>query len=274
MIHVLHFTIVEPIAGWPSCEKIVYESCTPNSYREFVRSQKRESGTVQLVMRGGLRWRVGTAGEWGTVGPGQALVYDAGTDSDLAYEADPNRGHLEFIYANLTGETMRLAIRGITNRAGHTVPVQGAKELIARWSARLISGIDNAHRCLSAVETCELAWSFLHPLARALAPNNRLAEDAMARLTEQWNTPPNLGDLAKSLQVSREHLSRVLRATCGQSPARWLRRYRISRATDLLLAGQSIKEVAETCGFCSAPHFINAFRRVHGCTPGQWVRQR
>lgn len=213
-------------------------------------------------------------GEWGTVGSGQALVYDAGIHTDLAYEADPDSGHLEFIYANLTGESMCLAVRGIIDRAGHAVPVQGAKELIARWSARLISGIDNAHRCLSAVESCEVAWSFLHPLARALAPNNRLAENAMAMLTEKWNDSPNLGDLAKSLQVSREHLSRVLRAACGQSPALWLRRYRISRATDLLVSGQSIKEVANTCGFCSTPHFINAFRRVHGCTPGQWVRQR
>jgi len=66
----------------------------------------------------------------------------------------------------------------------------------------------------------------------------------------------------------------VLRATCGQPPAQWLRRYRISRATDLLEAGEPIKAVASACGFCSSPHFIHAFRRVHGATPGRWLRQR
>lgn len=273
MIHLLHITTIEPIAGWPGVEKVVYESRAPGSYRELVRPQQRTSATVQYLIRGRLRWRRGD-GEWAPLTVGQALVYDAGTDGDLAYEGDAEGGHLEFIYANLLGEAMQLAVRGITARAGHAVPAQGAEELIKRWAIRLTPGEELAHRCLTPVETAELAWSFLHPLARALAPGNRLAERAMAALTEHWQDPPPLGELARRLHVSREHLSRVLRATCGQPPALWLRKYRISRAADLLESGQPIKEVARVCGFCSPPHFIHAFRRVHGMTPGRWLRQR
>jgi AraC-like DNA-binding protein len=273
VIHLLHVTTIEPIAGWPGIEKIVYESRAPGSYRELVRLQQRTSATVQYLIRGRLRWRRGTAA-WSPLTAGQALVYDAGADGDLAYEGDPEGGHLEFIYANLLGETMRLAVVGIAQKAGHAVAAQGAEELVKRWSSRLSHGEDLSHRCLSPVETSELAWSFLHPLARALAPGNRLAERAMAALTDNWQDPPPLGVLAQRLQVSREHLSRVLRVTCGQPPALWLRRYRISRAADLLDAGQPIKEVARSCGFCSPPHFIHAFRRVHGVTPGRWLRQR
>lgn len=273
VIHTLHLTTPDPFAGWPGCEKVVYESRAPLHYRELVSLQNRVSATVQYVMRGRLRWRRG-GGEWRTLEAGQALIYDASTDGDLAYEGDTDGGHLEFIYANLTGEAMLLAVRGITARAGHAVSALGAEELIRRWSSRLASGEDLAHRCLSPVETAELAWDFLYPLARGLAPSNHLAERAMAMLTERWQDPPPLAELARVLKVSREHLSRVLRSTCGQPPALWLRRYRVSRATDLLEAGQPIKEVARICGFCSAPHFIHAFRRVHGATPGRWLRDR
>jgi AraC-like DNA-binding protein len=273
MIRILSITTIEPIAGWPDVEKVVYESRAPGSYRELVRLQQRTSSTVQYLMRGRLRWRRGS-GAWSVLEPGQALVYDAGTHGDLAYEGDPEGGHLEFLYINLLGDPMRMAVEGIVARIGHAVPAHGGEELIKRWSSRLTSGDELNHRCLSAVETAELAWNFLHPLARGMAPSNQLAERAMAMLTEQWQDPPPLIDLAKRLKVSREHLSRVLRATCGQPPALWLRHYRVNRAADLLDAGRPIKEVAQVCGFCSTPHFIHAFRRVHGATPGRWLRQR
>ncbi len=276
VLNALHLTTIDPIDGWPAVEKVVHESRQSGAYREVVRSQQRESATVQYLIRGRLNWRIGNEGEWATVEPGQALVYDAGVHGELAYAGDPEGGHLEFIYVNLLGEAMRTAVQGIVTRVGHAVAVHGGEDLVDRWSARLTGsyGESSTHRCFSAVETAELAWSFLHPLARGLAPGNRMAERAMAMLTEHWRDPPPLAELAKRLQVSREHLARVLRSTCGMPPGQWLRRYRINRAADLLDAGKPIQEVAKLCGFCSTPHLILAFRRVHDTTPGRWLRDK
>ena len=276
VLRTLSITTVEPIEGWASLEKIVYEHLQPGSYRESVRRQQRETVTVQLLMRGRLRWRLSGAKAWRTVEPGQALVYDAGQHGDLEYEGDPEGGHLEFLYANLSGTPMRAAVAGLLARSnGHTVPVHSAEELIKRWSAKLSENANApSHRCLSVVEASELAWSFLLPLARGLAPFKQLAEKAMALLTENWQDPPNMSVLAKRLHVSREHLARVLRSTCGQPPGVWLRRYRLGRAADLLESGQSIQAVAEACGYCTVPHFIHAFRRVLGSTPGRWLRDK
>jgi AraC-like DNA-binding protein len=271
----LHITTVDALAGWPSCEKVVYENRPPGSYQELVRLQKRQSSTVQLMMRGRLRWRTGDSPSWNFVETGQALIYDAGIHGDLEYAGDHTGGHLEFIYVNLIGEAMRSAVLGIVERAGHAAAVHGGDELIKRWSAKLI-GNNGApsHRCMSAVESSELAWSFLHPLARGLAPTNGLAERAMAMLMDQWQHPPPLATLAKRLLVSREHLARVLRGTCGQPPGLWLRRYRLGRAADLLESGRPIPDVARSCGYCSAPHFIHAFRGEFGLTPGRWLRDK
>jgi len=274
MISPIHFTTIEPILGWPTCEKVVYESRQPGSYQEQVVLQKRKSVTVQLLMRGRLRCRAERSSSWVVAEPGQALVYDAGTHGSLEYVGDPDGGHLEFIYANLVGDAMRSAVQGIVNRAGHVVPVNGGEELIARWSGKLMTHTSAPmHRCLSVVEANDLCWSFVHPLARGLAPTHRLAERAMAMLTERWQDPPPLATVAKQLQVTREHLSRILRSTCGQPPAQWLRRYRLGRAADLLESGQSIEDVARACGFCSTQHFIHSFRREKGTTPGRWLKQ-
>jgi AraC-like DNA-binding protein len=270
-----HITTVDPLIGWPTCEKVVYENRSPASYQEHVRLQKRQTSTMQLMMRGRLRWRVGRSTTWRTVDAGQALIYDAGLHGDLEYQGDPDGGHLEFIYVNLIGETICSAVRGIVERVGHAAHVHGGDKLSKRWSTKLTANTGSpAHRCLSAVESCELAWSFLHPLAKSLAPTNDLTERAMAMLTDHWQDPPALAVVAKRLGVSREHLARLLRSACGQPPGMWLRSYRLSRAADLLESGQSIPEVARLCSFCSVPHFIHAFRRVIGTTPGRWLRTK
>lgn len=271
----LHITTVDPLAGWPTCEKVVYENRSPGSYQELVRLQKRQTSTVQLLMRGRLRWRVGRSASWAFVEPGQALIYNAGIHGDLEYAGDLEGGHLEFIYVNLIGDTMTAAVLGIVARVGHAAPVHGGDELIKRWSAKLIASDGApAHRCMGAVEASELAWSFLHPLAKGLAPSNDLAERALAMMTERWQDPPPLATLAKRLGVSREHLARILRNACGQPPGLWLRRYRLGRAADLLESGRPIPDVAQTCGYCSVPHFIHAFRQVLGTTPGRWLRDK
>jgi len=275
VMNALNISTMDPLPGWPTCEKVVYENRQPGPYVEIVHHHSRESCTVLLIMRGRLLWRRGGRGGWTSVATGQALVYDAGLHGDLEYHGDADGGHLEFIYANLVGPVMRSAVLGIVERCGHTALVHGGDELVKRWSAKLIpSSRAPAHRCLSVVESSELAWSFLCPLARGLASTNHLAERAMTMLTAQWQDPPHLSEVAKRLQVSREHLSRVLRTTCGQPPGMWLRRYRLSRAADLLESGYSIQEVTKACGYCSVPHFIHAFRQVQGTTPGRWLRSK
>lgn len=275
MIVPLHITTIDPLAGWPSCEKVVYENRPPGPYQELVRLQNRQTSTVQLMMRGRLNWRIGPSSSWQQIGPGQALVYDAGIHGNLEYIGDVTGGHLEFIYVNLIGEAMRAAVLGIVARVGHSAPVVGGNELVKRWSARLLAGKgEPGHRCLNAVESSELAWSFLHPLAKGLSPSSDLAERAMELLTDSWQDPLPMGTLAKRLHVSREHLARVLRSACGQPPALWLRRYRLGRAADMLESGKAIREVASMCGFCSVPHFTHAFRRVLGATPGRWLRNK
>lgn len=87
---------------------------------------------------------------------------------------------------------------------------------------------------------------------------------------------PVLDDLAKRAGMSRRTLTRHIRARTGGSLGGWLKRVRIARAQELLVAGaRGLDNVAVRCGFPDSHALRSAFRAELGVTPTQWLaRQR
>ncbi|WP_083338473.1 AraC family transcriptional regulator [Ensifer sp. LCM 4579] len=68
----------------------------------------------------------------------------------------------------------------------------------------------------------------------------------------------------------REFIEGFKRAT-GQTPQRWLMRYRIARAKQYLAERSlALEAIATRCGFTDENSFTKAFRRVTGTTPSAW----
>jgi transcriptional regulator GlxA family with amidase domain len=90
------------------------------------------------------------------------------------------------------------------------------------------------------------------------------------RCTEAFTTT----DLARELDVSREHLTRTFLAHLGMSPHDCILEERISRAGQLLRGTtQTNKEIARAIGMTSAQHFAQVFRRVTGLSPQGYRNQ-
>lgn len=110
-----------------------------------------------------------------------------------------------------------------------------------------------------------------------------IGSSADRRITEILETlrtnpfpAPSLDDLAERAGMSRRSLTRYIRARTGGNLGEWLRRTRLARAQDLLLAGaRGLEDVAARCGFPDAQALRTAFRAELGMTPRQWLaRQR
>lgn len=99
-------------------------------------------------------------------------------------------------------------------------------------------------------------------LAPALAGAARTIADG--RLTHAELTP---GLLARELHVSVRTLSRAFAAT-GEPAAAYIRRRRLEEARRALAAGHTVSEVAARWQFADSSHFIRAFRKRYGQTPG------
>ncbi|HYP87443.1 MAG TPA: AraC family transcriptional regulator [Polyangiaceae bacterium] len=81
-------------------------------------------------------------------------------------------------------------------------------------------------------------------------------------------------ELAKLAGASRASLVRLFHASTGTSPKRWLTRYRLERAAELLSLGeQPLAHVAASVGYVSEFAFSRAFKRRYGVAPAHYRQQ-
>ena len=80
--------------------------------------------------------------------------------------------------------------------------------------------------------------------------------------------PLAVAELARAVNLSSAHLTRLFRADLGQSPARVRRELALEHARDLLLTTfLSVKQVMGASGWSDPSHFCREFKRRHGVSP-------
>ncbi|CAA9234053.1 MAG: hypothetical protein AVDCRST_MAG77-1287 [uncultured Chloroflexi bacterium] len=100
-------------------------------------------------------------------------------------------------------------------------------------------------------------------LAR-LAPVFRMIEECHAE-------PLALRDLAAAAHLHPAYLSTVFRQAVGVSPLRYLARYRLDRARELLLSTDlTVATIASRAGFGDPRYLSRVFRRAEGITPAAY----
>ena len=82
-----------------------------------------------------------------------------------------------------------------------------------------------------------------------------------------------LSRLAGECGLSVRHFARAFRRSTGVPPHRWLLKYRVERAKEMLRAkSSSLADIAAFCGFADQSHFTRVFTAVVGVPPGAWRR--
>lgn len=129
---------------------------------------------------------------------------------------------------------------------------------------------------LSGARSAELATRLITRLAACRpARQHRPAPSLVTRidhLVAEADPVPSVTELARRLDLSREHLSRRFAACVGITLRDHLQNLRLQRATGLLRGHESpsIAEIAQRCGFSDSGHLARHFRRLHGITPQRY----
>lgn len=80
-------------------------------------------------------------------------------------------------------------------------------------------------------------------------------------------------DLIKVANCSHFQLKRAFKERFGCTPRQYVMRRRIERAQSLMLiANDSLHQIAAECGFAKPAHLSNLFRKIVGETPRTWRR--
>ena len=79
--------------------------------------------------------------------------------------------------------------------------------------------------------------------------------------------------LCEMLYMSNSTLLRKFRQYYNTTPKQHLLNLRLSKAIDLLIAGEhSVKQISELCGFKDEKYFSRIFKKKYNCTPSRFYK--
>lgn len=236
---------------------------------------------IHCFHRGLFHWRVGDRRldlpprTWlvippGTVHGGEGALREAGTFSWM---------HLgDGSWPGCDADTTR---RLHTRFAVLHEPIPGAPDDPALWDRLLHSAQDGGDWRLLA-----FTRAFLDVIAALLAASSGVATrtgprtaDPVARAIAHLRDHPDdrspIETLAGRAGLGRSRFGERFLAATGMTPREYRDRLRLARAQRLLAESRrSITAIAYEVGFSSSQNFATAFRRLTGCSPGDWRRQR
>lgn len=101
-----------------------------------------------------------------------------------------------------------------------------------------------------------------------LAPT--VLRNVLAWIDASLSQPLTLADLAAQAALSEYHFARMFRQSTGLAPHQYVMQRRMDHAEQLVrTTALPLTDIALACGFSSASHFSNRFKRVQGVTPSQ-----
>lgn len=154
---------------------------------------------------------------------------------------------------------------------------------------------EQLERCVQEMVRCEMLgrgheflllgelYRFLGWIARSFEGQGRRSREAGTEYVERaadyirshFQEDLTVSKLALYVGLNRSYLTTVFQNTLHVSPQQFLMRFRMERASQLLLEGTlSVGEVARSCGYPDPLTFSKAFKRTLGVTPSQYQRAK
>ena len=94
---------------------------------------------------------------------------------------------------------------------------------------------------------------------------------AMLYMQRNLHRRLSVSRVARAVNLSCWHFSRLFRSEAGSSPGQYLKTVRIHRARELLeMSFLKVKEVGRHVGIRDGSHFVRDFQRVYGVSPSRY----
>ncbi len=264
------FTIDNALSDWP--QLLNMEVCTRNSPNYFFSGQRRPNDqycAFQLTLAG--------CGEF----------YNAGTRYDLPVgsaflipASDPNFSYgypkdgvepWQFIYINFYG--CKAQVNSLLEQGGSLFEIDLNSPIIKKLK-NFKSAVGNnilisQHKSLQF--TSELLATLAQSRVTPAADESNVIRLAMVEIRNSVDKGLNVSTLAQSLNISREHLTRLFKRELNKTPHQCILEARLHLACRLLTeTNHSCKEISFLVGDPSPAHFSTLFKRHLKQTPAEY----
>jgi len=153
------------------------------------------------------------------------------------------------------------------------LPLLNQTELVANPDGSVSWHITSKFPLLDLDGDCCGIVGYMRDLDRsdhALMPYRRLSA-VVDFISSHYHEPLEIAQLAKVAHLSISQFERRFRKVFGQTPARFLIRYRLTRASHILVQTEStISQIAHQVGFYDHSHFSREFKNLFGLSPGNY----
>ena len=174
------------------------------------------------------------------------------------WRGDP---HIEVVYLScfMHYEAYKYEPQIITADKDIKTDILQIAELLSMGQMEMLEAYSRFYKLLQTVLTS------MHPSDVQV---DKTLQAAIEYITDRWDQPFSVGDLAKKCCVSESTLYHLFQKELGQTPVSFLNSVRINVAIEHLEnSNYSIETVSRLVGFRSENHFRKVFAELTGTTP-------
>lgn len=211
--------------------------------------------------------------------PGRGLLVAENGREALALmeETVPGLVLLDLMMPEMDGFTLLESMRA--RKPTQTVPViviSGrllTPDDIRRLDYRNV--IFHSKEMLTETELAAVLQETIQDLSGLAQPTSLLVKQALVYLHQNYtDTVLSRQKIAQAISISPQHLDRIFREELNLSVTKYLNRFRIQRAKELLLTtADSITTIALRVGYNDAAYFNRVFRELANQSPGAYRRR-
>jgi AraC-like DNA-binding protein len=261
--------------GWSVSDVI----CTAGPHdRPF--EERHGSVSIAAVAAGTFQYR--TDRGRAVLAPGGILLGNAGASFECGHEHGVGDRCTAFSFTPELLETVVCCVPGARRLTFPAPSLPPCPELLP-----LLAGAEAARDEADPAELEEVALRLAGAVAAILADSapssppppsrrdERRISEVLRRIEAEAHEPLSLADLAGSAGMSSYHFLRTFQRVAGMPPHQLVLRTRLHRAAvRLRTSSAAISAIAFDAGFGDLSTFNRRFRRLMGCSPGDWRRAR
>jgi len=156
-----------------------------------------------------------------------------------------------------------------------TVSQQSMNQNLFEVTLRLIETLGNSHKAnaLGAGFVREIIYNIVNGPAGhilvGLTENGHYARiaNALKIIHNNYSTKLNVDSLAQQVNMSVSGFHRAFRDVVLDSPVQYIKKFRLSKARELISSGYRVVDAAEAVGYKSLSQFSREFKRYYQFTP-------